>query len=391
MAPIRSTIASTATKLTASRDVVGSRRAGDPVIELDSPLGGGGTLSVRVRNLQPRFVDHLRQVPEIWRRPRSIFRVRVVDAGFGFDEELPDVVGRYELLPDGLRFIPHFPFDPGVRYRVTFDAEQVVDPSFPGPLTLEFALAFKSGLARSQVSQVYPSSDVLPENLLRFYVCFSGPMQRGWAEQHINVLGSDGRPAPDVLYRPPTELWDRDMTCLTVLLDPGRLKRGVGPNRELGPPLRAGQEFALLIEAGMVDSSGRRLEAGFCKPFHVTRAVRTPLAPGRWKILPPAEKSLQPLEIVFPAPLDWAQLWHAITVIPEDGPHVQGEITINQGERCWTFTPKLPWKSGPYRLSVSSGLEDVCGNTLLAAFDRPLRSQEGLGGEAAPCFIPFSV
>jgi hypothetical protein len=315
----------------------------------------------------------------------------VIDAGVEFGEELPDVVGRHELLTDGIRFIPHFPFDPGVRYRVTFDPEQVDNPSFPGPLTLEFSIANKSSLARSQVSQVFPSSDVLPENLLRFYVCFSGPMQRGWAEQHIAVLGSDGRPAPDVLYRAPTELWDREMTCLTVLLDPGRLKRGVGPNKELGPPLRAGQEFALVIEPGMVDSSGRRLEEGFCKPFHVTRAVRVPVAPDQWRILPPAEKSLQPLEIVFPAPLDWAQLWHAIAIIREDCPRVQGEVAIDQGERRWSFTPKSPWKPGPYCLSVSSGLEDVCGNTLLAAFDRPLRSREELSSEAVRCNIPFSV
>jgi hypothetical protein len=318
-------------------------------------------------------------------------RVRVIDADFGFGGELPDVVGRHELLTDGLRFIPHFPFDPGVRYRATFDPENFGDPPPLGPLTFEFSIASESSLARSQVSQVFPSSDALPENLLRFYVCFSGPMQRGRAEQHIAVLGSDGRPAPDVLYRAPAELWDRDMTCLTVLLDPGRLKRGVSPHRELGPPLRAGQEFALVIEPGMVDSSGRRLEEGFCKPFHVTRAVRAPVAPGGWKILRPAKKSLQPLEIVFPAPLDWAQLWDAIAVIPEDGPRLQGRVAIGQGERRWSFTPELPWKSGPYRLSVASGLEDVCGNTLLAPFDRPLRSREELGRQPARCFIPFCV
>jgi hypothetical protein len=369
------------------------RRTENPAIELDSEPGVGEPRSVSVRNLQSGFVDCLREAPERLRRLRSMLRVRVIDVGVdpGEELELPDVVGRHELLADGLRFIPHLPFDPGARFRATFDPGQLGHPAFLEPLTLEFSIVRHGSLAPSHVSQVFPSANALPENLLRFYVCFSRPMQRGWAERHIALLESDGRPAPDVLYRPPTELWDRSMTCLTVLLDPGRLKRGVGPNRALGPPLRSGREYALVIEPGMIDSSGRCIEDGFCKPFHVTSAVRTPLALERWQILRPAARSLQPLEIAFPAPVDWAQLRQAIAVIPEDGRRLHGQLAIDQGERRWRFTPKSSWKSGSYRLTAASSLEDVCGNTLLAAFDRPLRSRQELGREATSCFIPFQI
>ena len=86
------------------------------------------------------------------------------------------------------------------------------------------------------------------------------------------------------------------MRHLTILLDPGRLKRGVGPNRELGPPLKVGHEHKLAIGSGLIDFSGRPLREGFYKPFRVSAAVRDRIAVEQWKIVPPA--------LMFPRPLD---------------------------------------------------------------------------------------
>ena len=46
---------------------------------------------------------------------------------------------------------------------------------------------------------------------------------------------------------------------------------------------------------------------------------------------------------------------------------------------------------GSYSVRVASCLEDVCGNGLVAAFDRPLRSGSDLAIETANCSIPFHV
>ena len=242
-----------------------------------------------------------------------------------------------------------------------------------------------------EVTHIFPSSDVLPENLLRFYVCFSNSMQRGRALEEISLLDSDGQPVADALYRPPVELWDRSMQHLTVLLDPGRLKRGVGPNRELGPPLKVGQIYNLAIGAGMVALSGRRLPETFYKPFLVTEAVREHIAIERWKIVPPVTKSRQPLVLMFPRPLDWALLSHTITVTSTGEQSIDGRITIDQCERRWSFTPTSPWAAGSYHVRVSSSLEDVCGNSVIAAFDRPLRSGSDLSYEATISSIAFDL
>jgi hypothetical protein len=163
------------------------------------------------------------------------------------------------------------------------------------------------------------------------------------------------------------------MMCLTILLDPGRLKRGVGPNRTLGPPLKVGQRYTLAVGSGMIDLSGHALRESFYKSFDVTEAVREPVAVKQWKILPPATKSRQPLELTFPRPLDWALLGQSITIASEHNQRIEGDGSIDQDEQRWSFAPKSRWTSGSYRICIARTLEDVCGNDLLGAFDRPLR------------------
>jgi len=240
-----------------------------------------------------------------------------------------------------------------------------------------------------QVQHVFPSSSSLPENLLRFYVCFSNSMQRGWAAEYITLVGPDGKPAPDVLYHSPVELWDRSMRCLTILLDPGRLKRGVGPNRELGPPLKPGHEYTLVVGSGMVDLSGQPLRENYYKRFRVTEAVREPIPIEQWRISPPATNSRQPLALTFPKPLDWALLWRAITIAPEGGQPIEGRIAMDQDERRWSFTPASPWAAGSYRVRVAPDLEDVCGNSLQAEFERPFRTACAVGAAKTCRSIPF--
>jgi hypothetical protein len=51
----------------------------------------------------------------------------------------------------------------------------------------------------------------------------------------------------------------------------------------------------------------------------------------------------------------------------------------------------LPWSAGNYEIRVASSLEDVCGNSVIAAFDRPLRSGSNLASETVTRSIPFQL
>jgi hypothetical protein len=344
---------------------------------------------VRVCNLGPHFMASLDRYLQAGGRLQSIFRVNVIRTGLPITDDLPHVFGCYDVLDGGVRFRPHFPFEQGVSYRASFDPRPLCRPGLSDPLNLEFSLPRERSAGSTEVNHIFPSSDRLPENLLRFYVCFSSSMQRGRTRSEISLLGPDGKPALDALYRAPVELWDRSMRQLTILLDPGRLKRGVGPNRELGPPLETGEVYTLAVGAGMADSSGRQLPKTVYKRFRVTDPVREPIAVEQWKIVPPENSSRQPLTLIFPRPLDRALLSHTITIASTSEQSIHGRVVIDQCERRWSFTPASPWAPQSYGVRIASSLEDVCGNSVVAAFDRPLRSGGDLAYESASRSIAF--
>jgi hypothetical protein len=343
--------------------------------------------SVSVNHLPADLIRLLGSCPHA--ALQSILQVSAIGTRHEEDEG-PSIAGRHQIIEDVLRFVPHFPFQPGMRFRAVFDPRSLQSAGCSESLVLEFSRPEDTLVGPTCVTQVFPSVDDLPENLLRFYVCFSNPMQRGAAETHIAILDPDGQPAEHVLYRPPVELWDNSMRCLTVLLDPGRLKRGVGPNRLLGPPLKAGRDYTLIIRAGMVDAFGRPVDQDRCKRFHVTRPLRAAVSPADWDVRVPHANSREALEFAFPAPLDWAQLWHAIAVGSEEGERTEGRVVIGKSERRWRFYPESPWSSQRYQVRIAPDLEDVCGNNLTGAFDRPLRAARELGDNVVSHIISFA-
>jgi len=358
--------------------------ANRPALVVEPEPGGVGWC-VSARNLRADLVA------SVGTRLESVLRVMVAYAGATDDDDLPDISGEREIVDGEVRFIPDLPFEPGVRFRAILDLGLLGHPGLVGVLTHEFMFPKEAPDTDSEVCQVFPSSDVLPENLLRFHLRFSGPMRRGRAEASIAVLGPDGSPVPDVLYRAPVELWDRSMTCLTILLDPGRLKRGVGPNRMLGPPLKVGERYILAIGPGLIDVHGRPLRQRFIKAFTVCEANRAPIAIEEWRIVPPAADSRATLEITFPTLLDWAGLWQGITVVSDGGEQIRGRVGIDQGETRWRFTPDAAWRAGSHSIRISPGLEDACGNTPYGAFDGPFRSAEQVSLETAVRLVPFEV
>jgi hypothetical protein len=359
-------------------------------VNFDRALHGPGSVSVCC--LGPELAALLVSSPRLDDLLKPIFRVTVAQASSPEGDRLPDVSGRYVLFKDEVQFVPHFPFEREVKYHARFDLQALGVLSTADSLNLEFLIpAEQNARQLTEVTHVFPSNDLLPGNLLRFYVCFSNSMQRGRVLEEISLLDSEGQPVADALYRPPVELWDRTMRHLTVLLDPGRLKRWVGPNVELGPPLKVGQEYSLEIRAGMIDLQGRRLRERFRKHFLVGDAVREPISVEHWKILPPVTGTRQAVVLMFASPLDWALLFQTITIESAHGAVIRGRGAVDQCERQWSFTPTSPWKAGVYHIRVGSSLEDVCGNTITGAFDRPLRNDPNLAAEIIGSSLIFEL
>lgn len=362
---------------------------GQPSLIVDAELGASGVRGVGVHRLSPELMRSLADYLDAGGWLAQVLQVRVVQPRGSVEDCVPAMLGQHQVLESGVRFVPCFPFEPGVRYLAAFDRGSFCHSGSSDVLTLAFSLPRDVGAAATSVTQIYPSRDALPENLLRFYVGFSNAMERGRAETEIRLLGPDGAVVPDALYRAPVELWDRGMRVLTILLDPGRLKRGVGPNRELGPPLQAGRTYTLVIGAGMTDRFGRALDTPVFKRFSVIAPVREHVAIEDWTMLLPQAGSRQPLSLEFSKSLDWAMLLNAVTVASASGETVGGRIAVEQFEQRWALTPDEPWAAGCYQVRVVSVLEDPCGNNLSGPFDRPLRAERDLPGTLETRSVPF--
>lgn len=317
-----------------------------------------------------------------------LLHVSVVHQDHHGSEPLPPVSGRYLVTDAGLRFTPHFPFEDGVSYRAVADLRPFRGPNATRTLVLEYGFSAPEE-GDPAVERIYPSSTVLPANLLRFHVYFSHAMRRGVAGTQVSLLGPDGEEVSDALYRAPLELWDREMRCLTVLLDPGRLKRGVGPNRALGPPLQTGLSYLLMIGQGMACSSGRNLLTSVSKRFTVAAPVLQPIAAG-WSVVPPAAGSHDPLLLRVTRPLDWASVHGAVTVARRDGQVIGGCVLPAENEMGLVFIPAKPWNATLHELSIDPHIEDVCGNRVNVAFERALGEglQPSLGTPQPLLFHP---
>jgi len=277
--------------------------------------------------------------------------------------DVPPLLGSYSVEGGALVFRPRFPLSPGIRVRAVFV------PSGGAATQAVFELPSAATLpSTTRVAHVYPSTDVLPENQLKFYVCFSAPMSRGRAWQKIHLLDATGKPVTLPFLELDEELWDPDHTRLTVLFDPGRIKREVRPLKEIGPAIEAGKRYTLLIDRDWPDGRGTPLAEEFRKEFRVVAPDRTPPDTANWRITAPRAGGADPLEIHFPEPMDYALLQHLLEVVGPDGP-VTGSIDVQRNETLWRFTPRQAWKAGDYRVIVQTTLEDLAGNHIGRAFD----------------------
>jgi hypothetical protein len=351
--------------------------------------GPDGTLAdaVEIVGIQPTVLRGLRTMAPSDSGWTSAIRV-IVDNGL--DAPIPQVIGDYSVQRDRVRFEPRFPFAAGVAYRVEVDARRldalaaVAQPrSEPARLTHRFSLPTVKLDRTTRVLAVHPAVDHVPSNMLRWYIEFSSPMEPGWAHEHVRLLDETGRPVEDAFLRVDEELWDPERRRLTLLFDPGRVKRGVRANLEMGSPLMDGHRYRLVIDRSWRDARGAALASGFDKQFDVGPADRASPDPARWTVAAPPPGTRHPLRLSFKEPLDRALVMRMLTV-EHGGRSVRGDVSIAVGDSAWTFTPASPWETGSYGIRVDADLEDLAGNSVARVFDADRRPGAPAVHDATP-------
>jgi len=273
------------------------------------------------------------------------------------------MAGTHQVENGVLVFRPAFPFSPGLTVRAVFRATPAASP-----VETSFAIPRPELRSTTRVVNVYPSADTVPSNQLKFYLQFSAAMERGRAWSHLTLLNGKGERVELPFLEIDEELWDREQKRLTVLFDPGRIKRGLLPLEEVGPAIVEGETYTLVIAQRWADAQGNPLVSEFRKQFRVAAAERKPVDPLEWRIQPPTPGTREPFRVVFPAPLDYALLQRLLAV-EFGGATVLGSIGLANQEREWLFTPHEPWIAGDYALRIDTALEDLAGNRIGRAFD----------------------
>src|SRR5262245_34247810 len=168
-------------------------------------------------------------------------RVYVLDANG--QPQQPPLAGSYQIVGAAVRFTPQFALRPGAKYRAEYFPPVQNDAASPVRHSIDILVPAPPPPPPTKVTAIYPSANTLPENQLRFYVHFSAPMAVGDAYAHVKLVKANGEAVHRPFLEIGEELWDGTGTRLTLLFDPGRVKKGLAPSEMCGPVLEAGQKY----------------------------------------------------------------------------------------------------------------------------------------------------
>ena len=237
------------------------------------------------------------------------------------------------------------------------------------------AMAFALTASAPQVVAISPAAKAIPANTLRLYVTFDRPARGRVTTRDLRLVDAEGRAVDGAFMDFGQDLWSPDGRRLTVLFDPGRVKRDVEGDGASAAPLDAGHRFT-------VDVGGRRFH------YRVTPALRTPVDPQKWRLAPPEAGSRKALAVIFDREMDAALLRDQLSVVDSQGRPQSGRATTSPSGCAWYWRPSHGWRPGVYRLMIGSHLEDVSGNRVGEALDHDVGTPDVPGEGSA---IGFKV
>jgi hypothetical protein len=226
--------------------------------------------------------------------------------------------------------------------------------------------------------RVSPRAKVLPANTLRFYIHFPRPGEAHFDRDHLSLLNEDEQVVRDPFLVLSQELWSVDGCRLTVLMEPGRIKRGLGADPSHEPALGVGRTYSLVVTA--LGQTARHT-------FRVSDPVLEALDETHWRLVSPRVGSLDSAIVHFDRVMDAAICEHEIGVLTPAGEVVHTRVSLAPDGTAARIIPSHPWRAGEHRLIVTERLEDVCGNRLGEALDHDLHA----GGQPRAGMINFTT
>ena len=215
--------------------------------------------------------------------------------------------------------------------------------------------------------RISPQAKVLPANTLRFYINFPRSGEAHFDRDRLWLLNEEEQVVRDPFLVLSQELWSLDGRRLTVLMEPGRIKRGLGADPAHEPALVAGRAYSLVVTA--LGQTARHT-------FRVSDPVLEAVNETCWRLVCPTVGSLDPAVVHFDRVMDAALCEDEIGVLTASGEVVQTRVLLAPDGTATQLIPSHPWRAGEHRLVASERLEDVCGNRLGEALDHDLGAGE---------------
>lgn len=272
------------------------------------------------------------------------------------------ILGEKYATDSSVIFKPIIPFSYNVDYKV-----------YAG---MDYGYTFSIAPTKNAplVKAIYPLGDTVPSNFLKLYIEFDQPMGEGRANEFVELL-HDGKVVENAFLLLQPELWNADHTVLTLWLEPGRIKRDLGPNKKLGPILQEGNTYEVVVNQQFSSNVGLPLQNEFKKTYYVgNRDSKSPDVK-HWQLEKPAADD-SPLIIHFDEPLSLKVAVNAMKVMHQ-GTALRGSFVVIS-DKSIAFKPQSTWQKGNYIIEVESRVEDLAGNNLNRLFDQDLKKLKAI-------------
>lgn len=271
--------------------------------------------------------------------------------------EAQKILGQANRNGDQVNFKPMVPLSFDTPYTLAYNDE-----------IKYFVIKLPEDYERLAVVAIHPDSKEIPSNLLKWYVKFSRPINPSNIYDYFSIIDHEGAAIERAILPLESALISEDRKLLTLWMEPGRQKRGLLPNQELGTVLKIGQHYKLQIDHNLKDENGVRVQQSNPFEFKVIEPDRSKPDVNRWDISLPSIDSKMALVIAMDELMDYGSIIDHVHIYSK-GVAVKGQWRQKIQEKQLEFIPINNWIGGGYSVIFDPAIEDLAGNNLFRLFD----------------------
>ncbi len=295
----------------------------------------------------------------------STFNTLTVFKGHLLENELSgatQIMGKIITKEAMMHFIPIVPFGWNQEYTLFYNN------------TVEyFTIDLPKKYKHLAIEAVHPSGDKLPSNILKWYIKFSKPISETHVYENIIFKNADDKTLDRAILPIENALLTNNGRLLTVWIDPGRQKRNLLPNQQLGSVFEENKTYTLVILKKLKDKQGVTMLQDFEHQFRIIAPDRIQPNINHWKIKAPKTNTMSNLVINFKESLDYGSALNQIRVQNAQKKEIEGTLKLIDKETSLIFTPNKHWAKGNYFVTINTILEDLAGNNLDRLFDTEIK------------------